>query len=95
MKRYAHEKMKEDIDQIKKLIKCESCKLFCKDKIQYKLHKELYCGVGFQCKQCSERFAKILQSATHLKLAHSAKFNGKTREILIQDSENVGAIEVK
>ena len=87
--------MAEDIAQIKKLIKCESCKLFCKDKSQYKLHKELYCGVGFQCKQCSERFAKISQLATHLKLAHSAKSNGKTREILIQNNENVGTIEVK
>jgi len=93
--RYAHQKMAEDIAQIKKLIKCESCKLFCKDKIQYKLHKELYCGVGFQCKQCSERFAKISQLATHLKLAHSAKSNGKTREILIHENKTQGSIEVK
>ena len=95
MKRYAHQKMAEDIAQIKKLIKCESCKLFCKDKIQYKLHQELYCGVGFQCKQCSERFAKISQLATHLKLAHSAKSDGKTREILIHDNKYEGIIEVK
>ena len=40
-------------------------------------------------------FREISQLATHLKLAHSAKSNGKTREILIQNNENVGTIEVK
>ena len=78
--RYIHQKMSEEVTQ---QVKCPSCKSLCKNDHQYKLHKELYCDVAFQCKQCSESFKRISLLATHLKLAHRANPGGKTKEILI------------
>ena len=75
--------MTEDIEREKEQIKCPKCKSICQNDYQYKLHKELYCDVGYQCKQCSERFKRVSLLATHLKLAHSANSGGKSREILI------------
>ena len=54
-----------------------------KDEKQFSLHKELYCDVGFECKQCSEKFLTIGLLATHMKIAHGAVTGTKTCEIFV------------
>ena len=82
--RYNHlDSLSKDAAQMKKFIKCPTCKTLCKDEKQFSLHKELYCDVGFECKQCSEKFLTIGLLATHMKIAHGAVTGANTREIFV------------
>lgn len=82
--RYNHQdSVTRNVAEMKKLIKCPTCKTLCKNEKQFKLHREMYCDVGFPCQQCTERFAKITQLASHMKLKHGAIAGVKTREIFI------------
>jgi hypothetical protein len=90
--RYHHqESATRSIAELKKTIKCSTCKTLCKSDHQLKLHREMYCNVGFECKQCTDRFSRISLLATHMKLKHGAVTGEKTREIFIPmctDEEN-------
>lgn len=82
--KYAHQESSlREFSHLQKLVKCPSCKTLCKDQHQYLLHKQLYCDVGFECKQCSERFSRISLLATHMRVKHGAVTAPKSREIFI------------
>ncbi len=82
--RYMHQNsITRDTAQLKKFVKCATCKSLCKDGYQYRLHKELYCDVTFDCQKCSEKFQRISHLATHMKLKHGARSEAKTRDIFI------------
>lgn len=82
--RYAHQDSSlREFSHLQKLVKCPSCRTLCKDQHQYLLHKQLYCDVGFECKQCSERFSRISLLATHMRVKHGAITAPKSREIFI------------
>ena len=71
------------VTELDKLVQCEICKMLCKTESQYKLHKQLYCNVEFDCQQCPEKFPKIANLATHMRLKHGAVSGAKSRDIFI------------
>lgn len=78
--RYNHS---HEFSELKRLIKCPTCKTYCKDAAQFRLHQSLYCDVEFQCKNCSEKFKRISQYTTHMKIKHEVPHAPQTQEIYL------------